>query len=493
VDVFTAGSTAVEGSLRAYVRSICTNIDEYQVQNVTQTGAGVYSPSPSNQKQLLFLCTLNSGAIPGLTTGFTQLALRKSSGDSGEGLSGPTGKYAINFVPVVSAAFTCGAASTLPVDGSLAAVNQQTCNFSTSSAAYIAPTNGLAGVADVEPSILNTQLGGLVSGTQLSGINVDTIAATVWGVAATKVLRDKLQAVQNLSVGDDTEAYMPSLAKATLYSIFAGQLPDANSLTDANNNGITAAVTGTLGSAPATTNTALYFLRRPESSGTMTSFKAMFGNTPCVSSVTTWAGDGQAAQACDVTVTTGPVTELFQSTGNLLGCLKTVNDVTGGGMYGIGIASTSNNPIPANNTSKDAHWRWIKVNGVAPTLYNTATGRYDLYTEATFLTAKLGTLAPTGNGAAVIAALKGGLQSPTIIAKINSDNTAGNQLYGGFFAGLALTNATTQKNGAVVPTYPLSVANMNTNPVIPSTRNTANANSCQPVLQFGNTNIPVNQ
>jgi len=486
LDVFTAGSTAMEGPIRAYVRSVCTNVDEYQFQNIPQTGAGVYVPSPSNQKQLYFLCTLNTSI-----NGKTQLALRKSSGDSGEGVSSATGKYSVNFVPgnAAAGAYSCGAVSTLAADPPLVSMNQQTCNFVTTVGTLITGPNGptgtgLIGIADVEAPLLNVQLGGIISSAQLGSVNPTAIVGNVWGVAVTKVLRDKLQSVQGLGTTEN-EADIPTLSSATLYAIFANQLPSFASLTNASNVSIT-----TTGALPA--GDGLYFLRRPDSSGTMTSFKVMFGNTPCASGVAPWAGDGQNAQACDATVVNGsPVTQVFQSTGNLLGCLNTLNQVPNGGLYAVGIAATTSNPIPANDTTKDAHWRWIKINGYTPSLVNAATGRYPYYTEATWLTPKAGPLAPSADSATFLNGLLGGLQSPTIIAKINGDNSGADQTYSNFQAGLVLTNAITQKNGAVAPTYPLSAANMRNNPVIPSTRNTANANSCQPVIDFGNTNIPV--
>lgn len=486
LDGFLAGSTAFEPAIRAYMRSICSStVEEFQVSAVSQTGAAIYNPSPANQRQLVFQCatlTSNIGSSNALT-------LRKSSGDSGEGLTAAAGLYPVNFIDTASAqavaGFTCGTSTVTPAETGLAALEQQTCTYSTSTgSAFITATNGLAGISDVEPAILNAAILGAVPDISSAVITVDNIAAAVWGVPVTKTFRNKLQGVQGLAVGSDLEADMPSLSRTTLYSIFTGVLGNADALTDASNAGITTI-------APISANgNRLFFVRRPESSGTMASFKAMFGNTPCTGTAA-WAGDGAAVGACSTSTAslTGKQTITFQSTGNLLGCLKTLDGISTGGRYGVGIASSANNPVPNNDPTKDALWRYVKVDGYAPTLVNAATGHYPFVTEAAFQVPAVGPLVPSGDAVTLIANLKAGLRSPTVIAKVNNDNTGADQQYGGFQTGYVVTAATP----GALPTYPLNAVNMRTNPVIPGTRNTANANSCQPVLNFTGGKIPVNQ
>ncbi|MEO8133734.1 MAG: hypothetical protein ABI831_07150 [Betaproteobacteria bacterium] len=483
LDGFVAGSTAFEPALRAYMRSICaTTVEEFQVAAVTQTGDAIYGTGTSNQKAIMWQCSTLTTAIGSSTS----LTLRKSSGDSGEGVTGVSNFYPVNFISTANAAavagFACGSVSSTAAETGLSAMNQQTCSYSTSTgSAYIAATNGLAGMADVEPSILNTAIGAVVP--SFSNVSITNIAAAIWGVPVTKTFRDKLQGVQGLTVGSDTEANMPSLSKTALYSIFANVVSNADSFTDASNVGIS---TLAFAGSPASANgNRLYFLRRPESSGTMASFKAMFGNTPCTGTAG-WAGDGSGISTCVAqTQTSAKATFTFQSTGNLISCLTTLNS---GQRYGIGISASSQNPIPNNVAASDKGFRWIKVDGYAPTLFNAATGHYPYITEATFMTATSGPLAPSGDAITLLNNIRTGMRTPSIIAKVNADNTGGDQQYGGFKTGYVVTAA-----AGFAPTYPLSAANMDINPVIPGTRNTGSANSCQPVANFTSQKIPVNQ
>lgn len=488
LDGFVTGSTAFEPALRAYMRSICSStVEEFQIAAVPQVGDAIYGTTggaTSNQKALMWQCSALTTPVGSKTS----LTLRKSSGDSGEGLTSATGFYPVAFISTANAqavaGFTCGTATNTAAETGLSAMNQQTCSYSSSTgSAFIAATNGLAGIADVEPGLLNQAINAVVPDTGPGVITVDNIAAAVWGVPVTKTFRDKLQVIQGLASGSDTEDNMPSLSRTTLYSIFSNSLANADSLTNAADAGITTV-------APASANgNRLYFLRRPASSGTMASFKAMFGNTPCTASAP-WAGDSITAPTACPTLTPTQVVNgrqvlLFQSTGNLVSCLTTLE---ANARYAVGIASSSNNPIPNNVAANDKGFRYIKVDGYAPTLFNAATGHYPYITEATFMVPVSGALAPTGDAVTLLNNIRTGLRTPAVIAKVNNDNTGGDQQYGGFKTGYVVTAAS-----GFAPTYPLTKAGMDTNPVIPGTRNTAQANSCQPVLNFTGGHIPVNE
>jgi hypothetical protein len=493
LDGFVAGSTAYEPSLRAWVRSICAvPVEQYVGMTVSQTGAAIYPTSPSNQGQFILRCSQLTAPIGSSTA----LTLRKSSGDSGEGLTAAAGFYPVNWIDTSSAqavaGFSCNTAVTASEAG-LADLNTQTCTYSsTTGSAYITATTGLAGLSDVEPNILNNAIGSVIPNVSSSVFTTDSVFGAIWGVPVTKTLRNRLQAVQGLAVGDDSEAQMPSLSRTALYSIFTNLLPNIDALTDANNNGIAAnSFTGsnavTVGASA--NGNRLYFLRRPDSSGTMASFKAMFGNTPCTGTQP-WAADGALISACPAltptTVLNGKSNLTFQSTGNLLGCMATLEN---NARHGIGIAATANSPF---NTVVDRGFRYIKIDGVAPTLENAATGRYPYITEGVIQIPATGALVPSGDGVALYAALRAGLRSPLVVSKINSDNTGADHTYGGFQAGFVVA-AAPAASPAILPTYPLNAANMRTNPVISGTRNTANANSCQPMLYFNGGNFPINK
>jgi hypothetical protein len=333
---------------------------------------------------------------------------------------------------------------------------------------------GVAGLADVEASLLNAVLN--PSNTSLPPSNA--IGAQIWGIAVTKVFRDALQKVQGLTVGADSVAQMPSLSKPVIASLLTGNTRFWSSLTDGANNSITTAAV--LGTVPAPADRNVWVARRPISSGTQTSIKVTLLNTPCASARDM---NGPNATTCNVP-DTGAVSPFFfqgQGTGNLLACLTTLNSVN---KWAIGFASTSNKPITNFGTTSaaDAGWRYIKVNGKAPTLLEGQTGRYELLTEGSLSYITSG---QDANVQAVLDAMSAQLLDPTVLDNINSG--AATQDYGS-----PLWNAgnLTPSGKGFTATYPLNDTNAKANPVAIVTRSFQSPNSCQPEVRFGQ-NAPV--
>jgi hypothetical protein len=222
-------------------------------------------------------------------------------------------------------------------------------------------------------------------------------------------------------------------------------------------------------------DTTVYLVRRPDSSGTMASIRAMFMNYPC--------GPGTADIAPGLANSCGTAAvDIEQGTSGLLACLGTVH---GAGKWGIGFASMSNRPASslANvGTANDQKWRWIKVDGVSPTLLNGATGKYKLQTEATgFYRADRG---PTGDAKTFVDGMLAGLGTVDVLAPVNTGG-ASNQAYA----------ATPWQSGALAPATSVSptpdYANINSKPQSAATRSFNSANSCQPEIVFG-TPAPIN-
>jgi hypothetical protein len=357
--------------------------------------------------------------------------------------------------------------------------------------------------------LLNAALGSFVPASKLPP-TVSPIAANIWGVPVTKALRDAIQVAEGLSSGKDDEANMPSLPASVIEGIMTGQIIDWTQVTDSLNN--------PLPSAPGVTppsETGVYWLRRPDSSGTMTSFKVMFGNLLCAAGTANVQTDPGIVVGTTVVSSSTPCGDVagsgvetvssFQSTGTLLGCLGTVNKasfvfsqqvgtnlslttaVGTGPIWAIGMASSTNNPCPGSNlcsstSTTDAGWRWIKINNVAATLVNSANAFNPYFTEAVIEYNKtaLGT-----TDAAVADDLAAQLTNPNVLSAIDSSNTGsgGFQQYGGFYTGVMVPASAAISLG-LSPTYPLTVANVLSNPMLTSTRNLTGANSCQPPVNI---------
>jgi hypothetical protein len=475
VNVFTAGATAQDGLIRAFMRDVCSNrVDEFQ-GNITQpVSPGIYSNNTVLQS--LYFCTIDGAKITGL--GGQNLLLRKSSGDSGEGVVVGGGIFTINYfgAPVAVATttnatgasnFTCTAGASTAAGSGLQAIQQWSCT-----AFPVAATAQAAGFADVEPGLLNTLLTPQLSGAQLNDLQVYNTVSQLFGVAVTKKLRDSLQKVEGLTVGNDTEPQMPSLSQTLLAGIFSGNIGTWDLLVDANNSFNAIATTPGV-TAPASDS--VFLVRRPDSSGTMASIRTMFLDFPCSSGTADIPAQNSAACGTDVG---GPSVNIQQGTGGLLGCLKTLDSQN---KWGIGFASMSNRPVNPG-TGADDNWRWIKVDGISPTLLNGASGKYKLQTEGTAFYRKTGASTPVGSAKTFIDQLGTKIGTVGVLGPVNSGGNA-NQLYGGWQSGALVPASATSPT----PDY----ANINTKPQSAVTRSFNSANTCQPEIVFG-TPAPIN-
>jgi hypothetical protein len=488
VSAFTSGSTAYDTMLRAYMRYVCSDgVNEYRA-NVTQPTAGVYTSTSILQSG--YMCTLKnvSTVVTDANLRGKKVLVRKSSGDSGEGVVVGTGALTINFFadPVVTNSsvtnsvsnYTCAAGSSSAAAGVLGSIQQWSCTGVTAGAA----TTGAAGFADVEFSLLNQVITPKSTAASLStNLQNYPIAANVWGIVVSKNLRDALQTAEGLTAGDDSEAGMPSIPPALVASILTGTITDWSALQNAS------------GTALFSSPTTIYLARRPDSSGTQQSINATFLNKPCVGADTAMLGDntggvcGTAVAAGNVSVTVG------QGTGNLLSCLTTLNGST---KYGIGFASTTNNPISAIDrtisvthpaaTQTDAGWRYIKIGGFAPTLLNASIGAYPYVTEGALGYQKSGATLPTGLAKNLIDELGTQLGQPNVLAAVNvaatQDSINNGTPPAPFYTGVMTSAA----NVNYLPTYPMTVANVNANPTLALTRAINGLNACQPLQNFSN-------
>lgn len=279
------------------------------------------------------------------------------------------------------------------------------------------------GYADVEAGIfaLNpTNIG--------SGSSVDTPFGIVLSLGAYHAL----QAAEGMAHQDNALSDMPTLSRVQLAGMFNGFVTDwthvygngsgssvgaqsvhfGNSGLNAGNHvcydgtqNSTAAdcQAGTQASVAETPHdTTIYFCERGQSSGTQQTNQIFFAGQGCIGSPTKFSPPTQSgcfASGCAWSATTYGGDEVFAGAGqgDDLSCLEGHDEQ---GQFAISLSSTDQawgTVAVANNLQAKADWRFIRVDGAAPSNENIAAGKYDLWAQSAFYFATSGVNLPTGN------------------------------------------------------------------------------------------------
>lgn len=261
------------------------------------------------------------------------------------------------------------------------------------------------GISDVEPAAFQGPLAPLIGGfggpqdpfQDESAMDVRTLAGLGFGVVATTRFYQALQADQ-FPVGHDchpasaayntpetdalgtpgglppaghvrglTEQCMPTVSKAVARSIMAGTL--TSNLNLATGTGTTNLFVQSLGNPWASTSVTMRLCRRVSGSGTHAQTAIHHLRTGCGS------GEIVMATGCDggVSRTCGPVVE-NQGSGDLSSCM---NAAEAAGVWALGYHSLEKNGDLAHD------FRWVKIDGVAPTLANQLSGEWENFGEVT--------------------------------------------------------------------------------------------------------------
>lgn len=451
IDVYISGSSAQDGSLELYIDSICQ-----------ATTLDIYHQSPTTNQRMMY-CNIDGTKVPGLG-GQAVLFHKSSGGGSGEGVQPVADQQALQAMLPTSNSGTandnCGAGSTQTPAGGLPAYTLHNC--SVTNTALQVPD---AGISDEEPALFGA------TPTEISHLNIQSQDAVIFGIIVTKNVRDVLQKAQGLVVGDDTETNMPSLQRTAISSMFAGNIYDWGQLLGNTAHPLTDGTYGT----PPTGDTSVYISRRVSTSGTEVGAQVYFLNQGCANNIGTMLA-GNDAGGNDVTGggscgTGGGVTGTVDSgsgTGNVKNCMSAINTAN---LWGIGIIGVENVPGTAG-------WRFVKINGFAPTLLNVENGNYDyvMQNSIQWRNAASGN-ALVGNKLTLMTHIATENGSPTILSAV--DGTI-NQAWGGSHTGyLALTPTYTPTTPALG--IPLTDSDVLTKPVMTMTKSPLGApNNCQP-------------
>jgi ABC-type phosphate transport system substrate-binding protein len=399
IEMFVSGASAQDKSIAGLFTSLC-------VTNTLDVYKDLRTDGKRGKSHTAFFCTLDNAKLSPASqasmalTNPNVLFHKRSKGGSAMGVNPVLDEQAIDAMDIKN--------------GNCVQIGTTTdWNCSIGNPGDLISVVSDAGVSDVNPEMFiknNTPFGSLpVDATKVaSNFDVRGAAALVFGIPVTTTLRDALQvaefgetspcvtdkydpAVDNRKAAAESEACMPSLSKQQVASIMAGGMKTWNAFKYVDSNGVSKGLTDIVRtSANATINAlepkfsdgtsfdAIHICRRVNGSGTQAQMNAKFMNYPC-----TAGADAPDAQG---NFQTGPVVVLNSGSGDVTNCLNAFNDgvaIAGQNtfldkMWAMGIQSTEKNANLKDN------FRFIKIDGVAPTLANAVNGTYFDVVEQTF-------------------------------------------------------------------------------------------------------------
>jgi hypothetical protein len=412
-EMYFSGSTASDPLFKAFMAKNCDSntLDAYRAD----TSLGM--------TQYLYVCS-SSGGFGGSTGPKGYIIVHKSGTSSSDGVVPVANQTTLAYLSQTDAAnaYTAGKFTTqtsVPATSVLGAYNfyQSGVGTITDTAAVVPDV----GVSDVEPKFFTTSS---VYG-KLTSVNDYLL---IFGVMATKTMRNDLQTIQGLTSGSDTIANIPSLTKSDLSAILTGKITNLSSF----------------GGPDAAINIG----RRSSGSGTTKTFDITFANNACGGSVPLKpAGSTAGSGAC--TATGASVVQMGTSE-DMEACLNNWNTA---GVAAIGEISTDYQPATSDG------WRFIKVDGFAPEQINTTEGRYPLWAEGTLNTNTAN--APSGAKASILATVIAEAGNPTTLSALNSGLT---QPLEGYNAGFLVLNTNAAAN-AQLTTFPLTASEVLATPV----------------------------
>jgi hypothetical protein len=388
IELYLSGSTAQDEVLENLLR---LNAGIEGAPNICEPGTlDIYRGTIAGTGKRLYFCR-TSDRIPGVAAG-RRLAIHKSSGGSGEGVGPVAAREPVAFLDLraLPAVTSCQQGQDVRAVGDLAAYREHRgCDGGGRS---VVPR---AGLSDVEPRLFGGNTAGLHSRSQNQ---------IVWGLPVTKNLRNALQAVQGLVASSvphddpqrDAEAVMPTLSRVQVAGIFAGKLQKWSLFYD--DRGVELPRSSHLAQAPpanpdaagatpgayrpaAELGNEIFVCRRIASSGTQAAYETHYLRNRCVAGTTPFAtpNDGSdvntGGDARTLVRTAKPQGNVFAGVGtsDVVQCLDAHEEFN---RWAVGMMSTE-----TKGNNGNAEFRYVKVDGYAPTLLNAHHGRWSHISE----------------------------------------------------------------------------------------------------------------
>jgi len=426
LEIWMSGATAQDGNVEALFTTLCK-------QNAAGTGPAdldIYRDNSNPQKlgslHRAFFCTVDRTKFtPNLLADVKVLFHKRSAGGSAMGVSPLVADTPIEHMVINNGNCTKNATS-----------GEYECRVTNPGDVALHKSDG--GVSDVEPGQFNggnTPAGfaPVTAAVANSVLNITPAAALTFNTPVNTILRDALQNAQvasgslpadcNLAANRELERCMPSLTKEQVAALFTGDITDWTQFQ------VKDATTGTVNtldsfSPVALSNTVVHVCRRVPGSGTQAQFNINFLRHPCAANST------KPARA------SFPFSTIVENSGsgNVEGCLVDFNNGTNLGNTGvkdaagnlipnnpfsetafaIGVQSTEKNALKNGVIPKD--YRFIKIDGVAPTIENAILGKYWDWVEQTFQVRKPAKGGPTGDKLTILQTIFDNAANPTVVS-----------------------------------------------------------------------------
>jgi hypothetical protein len=445
----------------------------------------IYRGTIGGTANRVFYCR-TSRAIAGVQDGL-RLAIYKSSGGSGEGVTPVSGATPLPFLDLAKlpSSPACTSGQPIKATAELAAYTNHTgCN---DSAKLARPR---AGLSDVNPELV----GGVTAPLTVRPQN-----QIVWGLPVSKNFRNALQTIQGLVPSGvphddplrDTEASMPSLARAQVVAIFAGAIRSWDQFYDSKGAPLTQSSLlapgpprdpEASGASPgayrpdANTGSTVYICRRIATSGTQAAYEVHYLRARCEANALQFLAPNDGSN-----LTSGgdvdhlvriprPAGSVFAGVGtaDVRDCLDAHAQFN---RWAVGLLSTEN--IGNNGNRK---FRYVKVDGVAPTLLNAYLGRWPHVTEQSMQWRKSfdASITTTPEGR-IVEFLATNLGLPKVISALNSGfiHSWGQ---GGYLAPAS--------SGFAAPKPPVTAESLRLNPVGGLTLSLGRLDDCREPLVF---------
>jgi hypothetical protein len=428
VELFISGSSAQDEVLENLLR-LASGITG--APNICEPGTlDIYRGTINGTANRVFYCR-TTNAVSGLAAGL-RLAIYKSSGGSGEGVTPVSAGTPLRFIDLnkLAAVPSCITGEAARGTPDFAAYRNHTgCNGEGH------PAVPRAGLSDVNPELV----GGVTAPLAVKAQN-----EIVWGLPVSKNLRNALQTIQGLvsstvphdDPSRDTEEAMPTIARAQVAALFAGAVKSWDDFYDSKGTPLTRSTFLGLnpprdpdasGASPGAyrpdrvTGSTVFICRRIASSGTQASYEVHYLRARCEASAPPFVKPNDGSDL----IVGGDVNHLVRvphpsgnvfaglGTGDVRDCLDAHAEFN---RWAIGILSTES--VGNNGTRK---FRFMKVDGSAPTLLNAYLGRWPHVTEQSMQWRQSfnGSLESSNEGR-VLRFVATNLGSPRVIAALNS-------------------------------------------------------------------------
>jgi len=441
-----------------------------------------FKDNGGGKDQNAYACTLNplNPQLVGLAAGKTNLVIYKRS----------VGGSALGVTPIIDDAKGASTASIafLNVDPAVCTVPTPTPAagvLSTSTCTYSATTVGQFqnhkpdfGISDVDPvqfSGANTPSGfAPVTSSDVNFLNVESAGGQVFGIGATLKLRNALQEAQFATTSTcnptnagyttglvgtaESAACQPNMTRDQIASIISGKLDSWKDLKIGTSDLYTATSTA---NKPGSANARVHICTRTNGSGTKAQLGINFLNYPCSTVATAPTADTGSTTTAGVysfltEVVAKTQVHALSSSGTVSECLGEMNSGTNtvgtafpnpytSARWAIGVQGLEKNAGLTEN------WRFVKIDGVAPTLENVAKGKYHDWAELTFQYSKTHVW-DTSEDLIVKEFIKAA-GNPSVMVSLNAANK---QTFGdsGYLA--SPKNFPADVNGNFVSTYPVN-------------------------------------